>query len=88
MSKIVEEVIAANKKYALNFGAKKDLALPPARGFAILTCMDARLDPAKYTGLSEGDAHVIRNAGGRASDDAIRSLVISHKLLERANGSL
>src|SRR5512144_3371398 len=81
MSKIVEEVIAANKKYASNFGTKKDLALPPARGFAILTCMDARLDPAKYAGLSEGDAHVIRNAGGRASDDAIRSLVISHKLL-------
>jgi len=52
--------------------------MPPARGFAILTCMDARLDPAKYAGLAEGDAHVIRNAGGRASDDAIRSLVISH----------
>ena len=51
------------------------------RYFAILTCMDARLDPAKYAGLAEGDAHVIRNAGGRASDDAIRSLVISHKLL-------
>jgi carbonic anhydrase len=81
MSKIVDEVIAANKKYASGFGAKKDLALPPARGFAILTCMDARLDPAKYAGLAEGDAHVIRNAGGRASDDAIRSLVISHKLL-------
>jgi len=81
MSKIVDEVIAANKKYASSFGAKKDLALPPARGFAILTCMDARLDPAKYAGLAEGDAHVIRNAGGRASDDAIRSLVISHKLL-------
>ena len=81
MSKVVEEVIAANKKYASTFGAKKDLALPPAREFAILTCMDARLDPAKYAGLSEGDAHVIRNAGGRASDDAIRSLVISHKLL-------
>jgi carbonic anhydrase len=81
MSKIVDEVIAANKKYASGFGSKKDLALPPARGFAILTCMDARLDPAKYAGLSEGDAHVIRNAGGRASDDAIRSLVISHKLL-------
>jgi carbonic anhydrase len=55
--------------------------LPPARRFAILTCMDARLDPAKYAGLAEGDAHVIRNAGGRASDDAIRSLVISYKLL-------
>jgi len=59
-------------------------ALPPARHFAILTCMDARLDPAKYAGLAEGDAHVIRNAGGRASDDAIRSLVISHKLLGTA----
>jgi carbonic anhydrase len=81
MSEIVNEVIAANKKYAAAFGAKKDLALPPARHFAILTCMDARLDPAKYAGLSEGDAHVIRNAGGRATDDAIRSLVISHKLL-------
>ena len=55
--------------------------MPPGRAFAILTCMDARLDPAKYAGLAEGDAHVIRNAGGRASDDAIRSLVISYKLL-------
>jgi carbonic anhydrase len=55
--------------------------MPPGRRFAILTCMDARLDPVKYAGLSEGDAHVIRNAGGRASDDAIRSLVISYKLL-------
>jgi carbonic anhydrase len=81
MSKIVDEVIAANNKYASSFGAKKDLALPPARRFAILTCMDARLDPAKYAGLAEGDAHVVRNAGGRASDDAIRSLVISYKLL-------
>jgi carbonic anhydrase len=74
-------VIGANAKYVASFGDKGNLALPPARGFAILTCMDARLDPAKYAGLSEGDAHVIRNAGGRASDDAIRSLVISHKLL-------
>jgi carbonic anhydrase len=81
MSKVLDEVIAANKAYASTFGTKKDLALPPARSFAILTCTDARLDPAKYAGLSEGDAHVIRNAGGRASDDAIRSLVISHKLL-------
>src|SRR3954449_871917 len=75
------EVLAANDEYAANFGAKSDLPLPPARRFAILTCMDARLDPARYAGLSEGDAHVIRNAGGRASDDAIRSLVISYKLL-------
>jgi carbonic anhydrase len=76
-----DEVLTANKAYAADFGAKGDLALPPARRFAVLTCMDARLDPAGYAGLSEGDAHVIRNAGGRASDDAIRSLVISYKLL-------
>ena len=81
MSKIVDEVIAANGAYVRAFGPKGELALPPARQFAILTCMDARLDPAKYAGLAEGDAHVIRNAGGRATDDAIRSLVISHKLL-------
>jgi carbonic anhydrase len=81
MSQIKQEVLSSNEKYAESFGSKADLALPPARGFAILTCMDARLDPAKYAGLAEGDAHVIRNAGGRASDDAIRSLVISHKLL-------
>lgn len=80
-SPIYQEVTAANAAYAADFGDKGDLALPPARGFAILTCMDARLDPARYAGLAEGDAHVIRNAGGRASDDAIRSLVISHKLL-------
>ena len=81
MSKITEEVLAANAAYAADFGGKGELPMPPGRGFAILTCMDARLDPAKYAGLAEGDAHVIRNAGGRASDDAIRSLVISHKLL-------
>lgn len=80
MMAVLDEVFAANEAYAAAFD-KGDLALPPARGFAILTCMDARLDPAKYAGLSEGDAHVIRNAGGRASDDAIRSLVISYKLL-------
>jgi carbonic anhydrase len=78
---VLHEVLEANSAYAAAFGQKSELALPPARGFAILTCMDARLDPAKYAGLSEGDAHVIRNAGGRASDDAIRSLVISYKLL-------
>lgn len=81
MSKILTEVLAANRNYANDFGDKGDLPMPPGRHFAILTCMDARLDPAKYAGLSEGDAHVIRNAGGRASDDAIRSLVISYKLL-------
>jgi len=71
---VLDEVLAANKSYVESFGDKGELALPPARQFAILTCMDARLDPAKYAGLSEGDAHVIRN-------DAIRSLVISYKLL-------
>jgi carbonic anhydrase len=81
MSKIHSEVVQANAKYSAGFGEKGKLALPPARRFAILTCMDARLDPAKFAGLAEGDAHVIRNAGGRASDDAIRSLVISYKLL-------
>jgi len=81
---VLPEVLAANAAYANDFGVKGSLALPPARRFAILTCMDARLDPAKYAGLAEGDAHVIRNAGGRASDDAIRSLVISYKLLGTA----
>ncbi|MEM8837733.1 MAG: carbonic anhydrase [Pseudomonadota bacterium] len=80
MSQIKSDVELANNTYAETFD-KGDLALPPARGFLILTCMDARLDPAKFAGLAEGDAHVVRNAGGRASDDAIRSLVISHKLL-------
>jgi carbonic anhydrase len=80
-SQIHKNVLAANKKYTEDFGEKGSLPLPPGKRFTILTCMDARLDPAKYAGLSEGDAHVIRNAGGRASDDAIRSLVISHKLL-------
>jgi carbonic anhydrase len=78
---VLSEVLEANQKYAATFGDKGALSLPPARRFAILTCMDARLDPAGYAGLAEGDAHVIRNAGGRASDDAIRSLVISYKLL-------
>ena len=81
MSKILSEVLEANAKYSAQFGEKGKLAIPPARRFAVLTCMDARLDPAKFAGLAEGDAHIIRNAGGRASDDAIRSLVISYKLL-------
>ena len=78
---VVQEVLKANAGYAAAFGVKSKLTIPPARQFTILTCMDARLDPAKYAGLAEGDAHVIRNAGGRASDDALRSLVISYKLL-------
>lgn len=81
MSKVLDEVLNANKVYADNFGDKASLPLPPGRKFAVLTCMDARLDPAKFAGIAEGDAHVIRNAGGRVSEDAIRSLIISHKLL-------
>lgn len=80
-SRDASQKIYYSKKYATTFGDKANLALPPARGFAILTRMDARLDPAKYAGLAEGDSHVIRNAGGKASDGAIRSLVFSHKLL-------
>jgi carbonic anhydrase len=81
MTAIEKEVLTANEAYARSFGDRGELAMPPARHFAILTCMDARLDPARYAGLREGDAHVVRNAGGRVTDDAIRSLVISHKLL-------
>src|SRR5262245_26030316 len=77
---VIDEILAANKAYADNF-AKGDLPMPPGRKFVVLACMDARLDPARALGLEEGDAHVIRNAGGRASDDAIRSLAISQQLL-------
>jgi carbonic anhydrase len=66
VTKVLDEVLVANEAYAAAFGDKGSLALPPARRFAILTCMDARLDPARFAGLKEGDAHVIRNAGGRA----------------------
>src|SRR5271165_440847 len=81
MNTVLKDVLAANQQYSASFGDKASLALPPARRFAVLTCMDARLEPARYAGLAEGDAHVIRNAGGRAFDDAIRSFVISYKLL-------
>ena len=76
----LDAVLAANRRYAEEF-AKGHLPGSPARRLAVLTCMDARIDPAKALGLQEGDAHVVRNAGGRASDDAIRSLVISSHLL-------
>ncbi len=81
MSTIKEEILQANRNYVESFGEKGKLTIPPRRQTAILTCMDARIDPARFAGFAEGDFHVIRNAGGRASDDAIRSLVISHKLL-------
>jgi carbonic anhydrase len=76
---VVPEFLAANDQYASHF-EKGDLPLPPARRVAVVVCMDARIDPAKALGLEEGDAHVIRNAGGRAAD-ALRSLAISHELL-------
>jgi carbonic anhydrase len=76
----VEEFLRANETYAATF-QKGHLPMPPARQVGVLTCMDARLDPARFLGLEEGDAHVIRNAGGRASEDAVRSLVISQQLL-------
>jgi carbonic anhydrase len=75
-----DELVSNNASYAAGF-TKGALPLPPAKKVAVLACMDARLDPAKVLGLQEGDAHVIRNAGGVASDDALRSLVISQRLL-------
>lgn len=74
------QLVAANETYADRF-TKGDLPMPPARKLAIVTCMDARLDPARCFGLEEGDAHVIRNAGGLVTEDTMRSLVISHWLL-------
>ena len=77
---VTDELLSSNEDYAAAFD-RGDLAMPPARKVAVLACMDARLDPAKALGLSEGDAHVIRNAGGVVTDDAIRSLAISQRLL-------
>ncbi|MBA2442953.1 MAG: carbonic anhydrase [Rubrobacter sp.] len=77
---VFDEFVEANRRYAASFD-KGDLPIPPARRVAVVTCMDARLDPEEFLGLEVGDAHVIRNAGGRVSDDAIRSLVISQRLL-------
>jgi carbonic anhydrase len=75
-----DELLKNNESYAASFD-RGDLPLPPGRKVAVLACMDARLDPARVLGLEEGDAHVIRNAGGVASEDAIRSLAISQHLL-------
>ena len=77
---VTDEFLKNNERYAAGFG-KGDLAMPPAKCVAIIACMDARLDPARALGLEEGDAHVIRNAGGVVTDDAIRSLAISQRLL-------
>ena len=80
MTTLTETLLDNNESYASRFD-KGELSLPPARRLAVLACMDARLDPAKALGLEEGDAHVIRNAGGVVSDDALRSLAISQNLL-------
>ncbi len=77
---VTDELIESNRTYAASF-AKGDLPLPPARKVAVVACMDARLDPARMLGLEEGDAHVIRNAGGVVTEDVIRSLTISQTLL-------
>src|SRR6266853_4801926 len=77
---VTDELLRNNESYAKSF-TKGDLPMPPAKGVAVLACMDARLDVHKILGLHEGDAHVIRNAGGVATDDAIRSLTISQRLL-------
>ena len=77
---VVDEVTAANESYASGFEGGR-LPMPPGRKFAVVTCMDARLDPAKFLGLAVGDAHVVRNAGGLVNEETIRSLVISHHLL-------
>lgn len=78
MSDNIERIMAANKEYSKEFGEKSDLVAPPKKRLAVLTCMDARLEPSAFLGLNLGDAHIIRNGGGRASEDAIRSLVASY----------
>ena len=79
----LEDLLAANRRYSATFDRARDGSKPkpPARRVAVLTCMDAREHPEAYLGLAVGDAHMIRNAGGRASEDALRSLVISSQLL-------
>ncbi|HEY8256056.1 MAG TPA: carbonic anhydrase, partial [Gemmatimonadales bacterium] len=76
---VIDELLQANEAYARTFD-RGDLPLPPARRVTVLTCMDARILPSRALGLAEGDAHVIRNAGGRARD-ALRSIIISQRLL-------
>ena len=77
---VTDELLQNNQRYAERFD-KGDLSLPPAKGVAVVACMDARLHVSKILGLSEGDAHIIRNAGGVVTDDEIRSLAISQRLL-------
>jgi carbonic anhydrase len=78
---ITDQLLANNESYVANFGSKGELPLPPGKKVAIVACMDARLNVYGALGLAEGDAHVIRNAGGVVTDDEIRSLAISQRLL-------
>lgn len=80
-SPVIRRIEEANARYVEAFGDKGRLAVRPVCRYAILMCMDSRMLPSRFAGLAEGDAHIIRNAGGRASDDAIRSLIVSYKLL-------
>ena len=77
---VIDEVLSNNATFARNFD-KEGLPLPPARGLAVLACMDARIHVSRILGLEIGDAHIIRNAGGAVTEDAIRSLAISQRLL-------
>jgi carbonic anhydrase len=81
MSDNIRRILSANKEYAVEYGDRRSLGIIPARKIAILTCMDARIEPLQLAGLKTGDAHIVRNAGGRASNDAVRSLVISNQLV-------
>lgn len=79
-NKNMASIIEANTHYHKTF-KQSELGTQPTRGLSILTCMDCRMDPYKFAGLQDGEAHIIRNAGGRATEDAIRSLIVSHKFL-------
>ena len=80
MTNLKSDLLSANEEYVKTF-KNGDLLIPPAKKIAVLSCMDARISIKDILGLKLGDAHVIRNAGGIATDDAIRSLIISHELL-------
>jgi carbonic anhydrase len=81
MSENIRRILSDNAEYAKEFGDKGKLGIVPVRKMAILTCMDSRIEPMRLAGLKTGDAHIIRNAGGRASEDAIRSLIVSNRLV-------
>jgi carbonic anhydrase len=88
MSNVAQEILAANQRYSADFGDKARLAMPPARHSAIITCMDARLDPAKFAGLAEGDAHVIGNAGAPARMPLVHATAFRGEFLPGCLGCL